>query len=228
MTISHALARSFIAPLFISGGIEAITHAEAKADDAEKLARLLADRGMKVEPVRLMRINGALQVVAGSLLVLGRLPRVASAALAVSVVPTTLAGHRFWEEKDPAKRAEQRIHLMKNVAVLGGLILAATDLDGVPSLKWRARKAARRASSSIGSMTTSVTEHLSHSPSIGDRAGDLGERASALGERAISAVTPILEKAVEVAGNSGKVVGDRASRVGEAVSARASSALRAV
>jgi uncharacterized membrane protein YphA (DoxX/SURF4 family) len=84
-------------------------------------------------------------VLAATLLATGRLPRVAATVLAVSLVPTTLAGHRFWEGTDPQARAAQRIHFLKNTAMLGGLILAAVDTEGRPSLGWRARRAARRA-----------------------------------------------------------------------------------
>jgi putative oxidoreductase len=59
-------------------------------------------------------------------------------------VPTTLAGHRFWEEDDPARRHQQQIHFFKNLGLLGGLVLAAADTGGAPSLGWRARRAARR------------------------------------------------------------------------------------
>ena len=91
-----------------------------------------------------MKINAAVQVAAGVLLSVGRLPRVAAAALAVSLVPTTLAGHRFWEEGDPARRAQQQIHFLKNVGLLGGLVLAVFDTEGAPSLGWRTRQTARR------------------------------------------------------------------------------------
>ena len=40
----------------------------------------------------------------------------------------------------------ERIHFLKNASMLGGLILAATDLEGRPSLSWRAHRAAKRAS----------------------------------------------------------------------------------
>ena len=69
----------------------------------------------------------------------------AATVLAASLVPTTLAAHRFWEEEDPRARAAQRVHFQKNCAMLGGLILAAVDTGGRPSLGWRARRAARRA-----------------------------------------------------------------------------------
>ena len=55
-----------------------------------------------------------------------------------------MAGHRFWEEDEPEARASQRIHFLKNAAVVGGLILAATDTEGRPSLSWRAKRAAAK------------------------------------------------------------------------------------
>jgi hypothetical protein len=40
-------------------------------------------------------------------------------------VPTTLGGHAFWTVDDPVQGAQQRAHFAKNLAILGGLILAA-------------------------------------------------------------------------------------------------------
>ena len=44
-------------------------------------------------------------------------------ALAGSLVPTTLAGHRFWEEEDDAARAQQTFQFLKNLAMFGGLLM---------------------------------------------------------------------------------------------------------
>ena len=80
--------------------------------------------------------------MAGLALATGRAPRLSASVLAVTLVPTTAAGHRFWEEQDPARRSAQRIHFFKNVSMLGGLLLAAVDTEGQPGLAWRARRAA--------------------------------------------------------------------------------------
>ena len=86
--------------------------------------------------------DGALKVAAGGLLAFGQVPALVSAlALAGSLVPTTIAGHAFWKESDPAKRKQQRVHFIKNVSMLGGLLIAAVDTEGKPSLAWRARRA---------------------------------------------------------------------------------------
>ena len=59
------------------------------------------------------------QVGAGGLLALGKFRRLASWALVASVIPTTYAGHRFWEEVDEETRAQQRVHFLKNLGLLG-------------------------------------------------------------------------------------------------------------
>ena len=61
--------------------------------------------------------------------------------LAESLVPTTLAGHRFWEESEPKARAGQRIYFLKNVSLFGALLLAADDTGGRPSIPWRIHEA---------------------------------------------------------------------------------------
>ena len=60
-------------------------------------------------------------------------------------MPTTLAGHRFWEHSDPTERFGQLSNFLKNAGLLGGLLLAAVDTEGKPSVGYRARRAARRA-----------------------------------------------------------------------------------
>ena len=61
--------------------------------------------------------------------------------LAATLVPTTLAGYRFWEERDPSVKAAQRVQFLKDLSVLGGLLSIATNTGGRPSLPWRARRA---------------------------------------------------------------------------------------
>ena len=198
MTITHAFARSLMAPIFISGGVEAVRNPDEKAKVAAPVvARLAASTGLPDDAIRLVRINGVVQVVAGSLLVLGRMPRLSSAALAVSLVPTTLAGHPYWKETDPAKRITQRNQLMKNVAMIGGLLFAATDTGGAPSLAWRASRRARRTHEQAAQLATQATtmlrggNHRGPSPlaELGERAltiaSAFGERASHMGERAV-------------------------------------------
>ena len=153
MTLTRLVARPMLASMFVVGGFNALRNAPKLAAKAEPVTDTITGLADKVapeapfphDPTTLVRINGAVQVGAGLLLATGHVPRLSSAALAATLVPTTVAGHRFWEEKDPAAKAQQRIHFFKNVSMLGGLLLASVDTDGKPGLAWRARHAARDA-----------------------------------------------------------------------------------
>ena len=126
-TTIRRVGRPLLAGMFIHGGIDSIRHPDGKAKRAAAVTEPLADTlPIPDDPVALVRFNGAVQVGAGALLALGKVPRLAALALAGSLVPTTMAGHRFWEEDDPQARAGQQIHFLKNVSMLGGLLIAAT------------------------------------------------------------------------------------------------------
>lgn len=149
MSLIRRLARPMLAGIFISGGVEQLRDPHPETEAAEPVAPPLA-RALPVnlpeDPEQLVRIDGAIKLVGGLMLATGRLPRIAAIALASSLVPTTLAAHRFWEEQDRAGRAIQQQNFLKNMGLLGGLILAAVDTEGRPSLGWRARRAAHTAS----------------------------------------------------------------------------------
>ena len=143
MTLIRRIARPLLAASFVSGGVDTLRNPGPRAEKAEPVAPPIAERlPFPTDTDQLVKINAGVQVVAGVLLALGRVPRLASCALAGSLVPTTLAGHRFWEEEDETRRAQQQIHFLKNLGLLGGLVLAAVDTGGAPSLGWRAKRAA--------------------------------------------------------------------------------------
>jgi putative oxidoreductase len=133
--------------MFLVGGVDAVRNPEGKVKKADPVAQAIAGRVtvLPQDTETLVRINGAVMVGAGALLAIGKWPRLAALALIGTILPTTYAGHRFWEETDEATKAQQRIHFIKNLGLLGGLILAAVDTEGAPSLGWRARRRARRA-----------------------------------------------------------------------------------
>jgi putative oxidoreductase len=144
MTVVRRVARPLLASMFIVGGLDSLQHPEAKAGAAEDVALAIAAHVpvLPQDPTQLVRINGAAQVGAGLLLSLGRFPRLSSIVLAGSLIPTTVAAHRFWEvQGDPALRKQQKIHFFKNLGMLGGLMLAAVDTEGRPGLAWRAAHA---------------------------------------------------------------------------------------
>lgn len=150
MTVSRLIARPMLASMFVVGGVDALRNAEAMAPAAAPVAdkvvpfarRLAPGAPIPSDPATLVRLNGAAQVLAGLALATGRAPRLASTVLAATLVPTTLVAHRFWEETDPGAKAGQRVHFLKNVSMLGGLLLAGVDTEGKPGVAWRAKRAA--------------------------------------------------------------------------------------
>jgi uncharacterized membrane protein YphA (DoxX/SURF4 family) len=141
-----------VASIFVIQGFDTFRHPEKVAPRAEPVVRPLADR-FTVVPDKTedaVRLNGAVQMAAGTLLALGRFPRLSALALAATLVPTTAAGHRFWEAEEDADRTQQRIHFLKNLSMFGGLLITAADTSGQPSLAWRTRHGARTAGREAG------------------------------------------------------------------------------
>jgi putative oxidoreductase len=141
MQLIRMLGRPMLAAVFVVGGYGTLLNPERVSPIAEPVVEPLADRIPVVpkEAKTAVRLNSAVQVAAGVMLGLGRFPRLAALALAGTLVPTTYAGHRFWEMDDQESRAQQRIHFLKNLSMLGGLLIAAADTGGRPSLVWRAQ-----------------------------------------------------------------------------------------
>src|SRR3954453_8771438 len=144
--LTRRIARPLMAGIFITGGIDVLRNPGPRAQRAEPVTSKLAETlPLPDDTETVVKLNAGVQIGAGTLLALGKLPRLSAAILAASLVPTTAAGHRFWEEESSQSKAMQRTHFLKNLAILGGLVIAATDTEGAPSLGWRARRAAKRA-----------------------------------------------------------------------------------
>jgi uncharacterized membrane protein YphA (DoxX/SURF4 family) len=145
MTVLRAIARPMLASIFVIQGYDTLRNPERVAPVAEPVVRRLAERvpAVPAKTEHAVRVNGAVQLAAGSFLALGWLPRLSALAIAATLVPTTAAGHRFWEAEEEGTRAQQRIQFLKNLAMFGGLLIAGADTAGRPSLAWRTRHAAR-------------------------------------------------------------------------------------
>lgn len=116
--LGRRLAFPLLATIFVVEGLDAARSPGGRVQAAEKL-------GLP-HPRLAVRANGAAMVAGGVTLAAGNHPRLAAVCLAASLVPTTLAGHRFWDEEDTTARRTQRVHFEKNLGLLGGLLLVAT------------------------------------------------------------------------------------------------------
>lgn len=178
--ILRRIARPMLAAVFVSGGIETLRNPAPRVEAADPIVSKAADQVIDKIPEQaldkvpdkvidkvptdtesLVKINAVAQIGAGVLLALGKSPRLSALVLAVSSLPTTLAGHRFWEKDDPKERAQQQVHFFKNLGLLGGLLIAAADTHGKPSAAWRAKQAARIAADSVRDTATAVRDTAS-------------------------------------------------------------------
>jgi putative oxidoreductase len=121
-------ARFLTGSTYVLLGFDALREPGGRVDQAAPLlAAIRARVPLPSDDEQVVRGNAAVQVLGGALLALGVAPRLSALALAGSLIPTTLAGHSYWAIEDPAVRKLQRIQFHKNMAMLGGLLLAVLD-----------------------------------------------------------------------------------------------------
>jgi uncharacterized membrane protein YphA (DoxX/SURF4 family) len=118
-----------LASVFIASGVDVLANPEPRAKAAKPVVEMVASLVpfAPSDPVDAVRLNAAVHLGAGILLATGMMSRLAATALAVSMVPTTVAGHPFWEIDDSVKRSQQRVQFLKNLGILGGLLVVAFD-----------------------------------------------------------------------------------------------------
>jgi uncharacterized membrane protein YphA (DoxX/SURF4 family) len=238
------IARPMLSAVFIGRGVDALRSPKPAADAArptlEGLSKLPDPVGTNVptNAETVARVNAMVQIGGGLLLATGKLPRLASAALAVSVVPGSLGGHMFWSQDDPGRKADERRAFLTDVSLIGGLIIAAVDTEGKPSLGWRGRRAAHTVSEAVtaalpvgaaagGALTDSaLAEKLGHGLQVSaERGRELAhvaaERGAELAEVARERAPVLAEAARERGAELAEVARERAPVLAEAARERA-------
>jgi putative oxidoreductase len=123
------VARTLLAANFIAAGVDTLLHPKPKVEAAKPLldkVQTLVPATASVTPELLVKADGAVQVGAGLMMAIGRAPRLSATLLAVDLIPSTATDHPFWSKKYPDDRRTQQSQFVKNVSLLGGLLLAIT------------------------------------------------------------------------------------------------------
>jgi uncharacterized membrane protein YphA (DoxX/SURF4 family) len=173
------IARPLLSAVFIGQGVDSLLNpnsaAEAAAPTVDGLRALPEPVGSSIpkDAETFAQVNAVIQIGAGLLLATGRLPRFASGTLALTVLPANLGAHMFWSESDPQRKSEKRQAFLTDLGLLGGLMIAAADTAGKPSLGWRGRRAAERLSDSV---TSALPGSPGSEPLLDVDFGDLSER----------------------------------------------------
>ncbi|GAA1939273.1 MULTISPECIES: DoxX family protein [Brevibacterium] len=145
------LARPMLAAGYISNGVDRLRRPEAAAASIGPLLNLARKQiDVPIDAPTLARATGAAQVAAGSLLAIGRFPRV-SATILVGTYLLDTVGERIAADKTTSKedkRARTERTLIRT-SMLGGALLASVDTAGKPGLWWRTQHAAEDLWSSV-------------------------------------------------------------------------------
>ncbi|ETB25195.1 DoxX subfamily protein [Mycobacterium avium 09-5983] len=219
---------------FIGQGVNSLLNPKSAAEAAAPAVdglQALPDRvsgNIPSDPETVAQITAAVQIGGGLLLATGKLPRVASAALALTVLPANLGAHSFWNESDPVAKAQKRQQFLTDLSLLGGLLIASADTAGKPSLGWRGRRAAERLSERVSSAwpgsddsgfeadLSELGERIAHGLQIGAERGR--ELASTAAERGAPYAEAALERGRELASTAaerGRPLAKKARKRGE-------------
>lgn len=159
MNLLRAAARTMLAGYFVVNGVKALKDPASYAAEQERFASTVIPMVRKAAPDQvadavpqdtqtLARITGGLQVAGGLGMISGKGRRLGAGFIALSMVPQ-LVGFTA-KGLTPEEKTLARNDLLKNVALLGGALIAAGDTEGRPGIAWRAHDSAAKLSRNVG------------------------------------------------------------------------------
>ncbi|MEP9354225.1 DoxX family protein [Xanthobacter sp. KR7-65] len=113
--VALLVGRLCFAALFLPSGI-------GKLGNLAGFAGFLGSKGLPAPQV-LAGLSAAVEIIGPLMLILGLFPRITAVVLAGFTVVATLVSHQFWAMPDAAAQSAQQIQFLKNVAIVGGLML---------------------------------------------------------------------------------------------------------
>ncbi|SKG10170.1 DoxX family membrane protein [Mycobacteroides abscessus] len=189
---SRSFLRATLGSIFVANGANGVRDPAAAAAAAQpvviKVLDVLPDgvsKRLPQDPQTYVRINGAIQAVAGMALARGRLPRVSGAVLAVTIILLGLTTEAFWRESDPVLKAQKKASFFKNLSLVVSLLIGSILGKAPADLSWAARRPGRKAVESLSSQPISAFVATETVPrALADRTLDIAETAKAMGEKA--------------------------------------------
>lgn len=95
---------------------------------------VMHEYGISWKPVFLLNTSILVLILGGLMVLLGYRPKFGAFLLLMYWVPVTLIRHSFWNDPISIER-EQSIHFMKNMAIVGGLIVILVNGTGNFSIR---------------------------------------------------------------------------------------------
>jgi putative oxidoreductase len=181
-------ARAMLASIFVISGARIVVDPDSRVAAAKRVTDKVGPLITKVDPRlptdarTLVRLKAGVDVAAGLLLASGKFTRPAAAVLAANLVPTTFAGHPFWTVPQP-ERAQHQTHFLKNLGLLGGLLLAAADTQGKPSIGYRTSHAVDRSQRSLEHAVGRSRRSMKRAVRTARREAKIATAAAAVGRK---------------------------------------------
>jgi uncharacterized membrane protein YphA (DoxX/SURF4 family) len=123
-TIPLLLGRVIFGGYFLYNGINHFLH-------KDQLAGYAGAKGVPQANLA-VQASGALMALGGLSLLTGYKPKIGSALITTFLAGVTPSMHRFWSEENPQQRQAEMINFMKNVALVGGAMIAASHPEPWP------------------------------------------------------------------------------------------------
>ena len=133
------LARVLLSAVFIVSGYFKIMDVTGILNSAGTKHFMEMVAGGAPAPIWLGYLIAAIELVGGLAILVGLFTRCAAWALIVWVIIATYLGHPFWTMTEAAARTANLNNFLKNLAIMGGLLLLVNagagrlSIDGKPS-----------------------------------------------------------------------------------------------
>lgn len=223
------IARPMLSATFIARGVDTLRDPSTATETTRRTLGALSalpgpvGAGIPSNADVVARVNAAVQVAGGLLLALGRAPRLTAATLAVTMIPKGVGSQALTKDSDPQHAAAQRREFLTDVSLLGGLIIAAADTAGKPSLAWRGRRAARHVSAGVAAAVPGVTAAGHNHDGLTDSAfaEKVGHGLVVGAERGRELADAAIERTGELAAELAQLAREHGPEVAEAARDRA-------
>lgn len=123
--VSFTAGRVLLSIIFIVSGLGKLPHFSA-------IAGMMASKGIPLASFALV-VTLVIEIGIGLLLLTGLKVRYAAVILALWLVPVTLTFHNFWAFQGQEQQ-EQMVNFLKNLAIIGGLLVVAASSRGAGKL----------------------------------------------------------------------------------------------
>jgi len=120
------LGRLLLSVIFILSGLGKLPH-------FHDIAGMMAQKGIPLASVALV-ITLLIEIGGGLMVLTGFKAKYAALVIALWLVPVTLVFHHFWGIPE-AEKEMQMINFLKNVAIMGGLLILAYASPEKPQTK---------------------------------------------------------------------------------------------